>query len=146
MPTASKLVAAILFAGIALVAAELFKPEMPEGMVTTNFVVICALVGLACGWVVMGRLVGGGILPSAGHGFRTSVTIFVWVLAIFSIREMFIRSTRLTYDNPIEAIANIFKLMGEYALTAATVPVLGTLIIGGLIAGALAEMANRRWR
>lgn len=146
MPTAARLVAAILFAIVALFAAEAYKPELPEGMAVGALTPVAVLVGLGCGWMVMGRLVGHGMVTSAGQGLRTSLTIVLWVLGIFCIREMLIKSTRLQYDGPLEAIVGIFQLMMEYAGTALTVPVVGVLVVGGMLAGMVAEFAHSRWR
>ncbi|MDN5788482.1 TrgA family protein, partial [Pseudorhodobacter sp.] len=68
MPTISKLVAAFAFAIVAAFAAELFKPQMPEGTQFGYFTVICAVIGLICGWRVMGNLVGRGYRAAMGYG------------------------------------------------------------------------------
>ena len=146
MPTAPKLVAALLFAAIAWLAAEACKPQLPEGMAVGLFAPIAAGVGLLSGWRVMGRLVGQGVWPSAGHGLRTSLTMLVWVLLIFGIREMYIGTTHMRYAGPIEAIVGIFTLAGKYALYTTAPAVAGVLVVGGMLAGALTELAARRWR
>ncbi|PWE34228.1 tellurium resistance protein [Maritimibacter sp. 55A14] len=146
MPTAAKLVAAATFAIVGLLAGMAYTQILPEGMATTNLLLTATGVGLFCGWFVMGRLVGQGVLPAAGHGLRTSLMIVVWMLLIFSIRQMLIFSTRMRYDGPVDAITGVFKLGAEYATSAATLPVIAVLIVGGLIGGALSEMASQRWR
>ncbi len=78
MPTAPKLVAALIFAAIGFFTAEFYKPQMPEGTQFGQFSVICARIGAICGWRVMGNLAGRGYSASMGLGIRTSVTYLVF--------------------------------------------------------------------
>ena len=146
MPTAAKLFAAIAFAVVAYLAAELFKPAMPEGTQFGFFSIICAVIGLLNGWLVMGALVGRGMTAAMGFGVRTSVTIAVWALLGFSIYEMILRSMKMRYDGPMEAILAVFDLMLERGQLMLTPEVLGTLFVGGILGGLLAEWAGRQWR
>lgn len=145
MPTASKLISAAAFALIAFIAAELYKTTVPERTEWGQLSLICAGIGLLCGWLVMGTLTGRGYRAATGYGLRTSVTIMFWILIGFSIYEMVKRSTNLRYDGPMEAVLGSFELAMEFAVSMATVPVIGTFAIGGIVAGALAEWVGRRW-
>lgn len=145
MPTAAKLAAAIAFAAVAFFAAEVFKPAMPEGTKFGFFSQICAVIGALCGWFVMGGLVGRGYSAAWGSGVRTSITIAFWVLLGTSIYEMVLRSMKMRYDGPMEALTGAMELMMERGLLMLTPEVLGTLLVGGLLGGTLAEWANRRW-
>ncbi|MDT8853950.1 TrgA family protein [Paracoccaceae bacterium Fryx2] len=146
MPTAAKLFAAIAFAAVAFLAAELFKPAMPEGTRFGPFSLICAGLGAICGWVVMGKLTGRGYGQALGFGVRTSVTIAFWALLGFSLLEMVNRSTRMRYDGPMEALTGGLGLMLEYGQLMLTPPVVGCLLLGGALGGAMAEWAGKRWR
>ena len=73
MPTAAKLCGALAFALMAFFTAEIVKPHMPE---STNFgymSVVAALVGVVCGWMVMGPTAGKGYYQSVGAGMKTAV-------------------------------------------------------------------------
>jgi len=146
MPTAAKLFAAFAFAAVAFFAAELFKPAMPEGTQFGLFSVICAVIGLLNGWIVMGSLVGRGMWAAMGFGVRTSVTIAVWALLGFSIYEMILRSMKMRYDGPMDAVLAAFALMLERGQMMLTPEVLGVLFTGGVLGGMLAEWAGRQWR
>ncbi len=146
MPTAAKLVAAVAFAVIAWLAAELCKPAMPEGTQFGYFTQICAVIGLLCGWFVMGSLVGRGMGSAMGYGVRTSVTIAAWALLGFCGYEMILRSMKMRYDGPMEAVLAVFDLMIERGQLMLTPEVLGTLLVGGLVGGVMAEWAGRQWR
>jgi len=145
MPTAAKLVAAVLFAAIGLMAAMAYVPQLPEGSQIGRLREVCAGIGLSCGWFVMGRLVGKGYGAAMGFGVRTSVTVAVWALLFFSIYEMVVQSTRMRYDGPMEAVVATFGILLDYGRLMLAPEVIGVLLIGGLVGGMLTEAVGRRW-
>ncbi|PZQ99819.1 MAG: tellurium resistance protein [Cereibacter sphaeroides] len=146
MPTAAKLVATLAFAALAYLAAEAFKPSMPDRTVWGPFNLICAGIGGLCGWTVMGGLVGKGYQAAMGYGLRTAVTMVFWIVIVFSIYEAVIRSTKMMYDGPMDTVLGMFELGLKYLKLGATPSVIGTLLLGGIVAGMLSEWANRQWR
>jgi hypothetical protein len=145
MPTLSKLLSAIIFAAIAFFAAEFVKLEITEGMNFAKFSEICASIGLMNGWMVMGCLVGQGYKASIGYGLRTAVTMTVWCMLFTSTALMLRKAFRQRYDGPMESLVDIFKLSIENAPLLIAPPVIGTLVLGGMIGGFAAEWAKRRW-
>jgi hypothetical protein len=93
----------------------------------------------------MGSLVGKGYRLAAMGGFRTSATFLVWALLTCSIILMVRKAFKKRYDSPMEAIVDIFALALEHGAKAATVEVIGVLLVGGIIGGLCAEWAKRRW-
>lgn len=146
MPTAAKLVAALAFALLGWLASEVFKDAMPERSVWGLFSPISAGVGLVCGWVIMGDLVGQGYQAAMGYGLRTMIQAVAVIVILFSIYEAVHRSTKLRYDGPMEAVLDMFNLALETLGRMGTAPMVGTLLLGGLACGVLAEWANRRWK
>jgi hypothetical protein len=53
-------------------------------------------------------------------------------------------STKKIYDGPLEAMLAIFDIMAKYGKLALTPEVLGTLAVGGMLGGLLAEWVSRR--
>ncbi len=104
MPTAAKLFAAVAFTLVGFLAAEIFKPHMPEGTQFGFFSQISALIGLVCGWRVIGREAGHGWWESANAGMKTIVAMLALALLIFSIEEMLVQAFRRSYDSPMEAV------------------------------------------
>jgi hypothetical protein len=145
MPTAAKLIAAIAFAVLAYVVAEIYKTTVPERTVWGAFSPISAGIGLLCGWFVMGRLAGQGYRAAAGYGLRTMVTATFWVVTAFAIYLMILRSMNMRYDGPMEALLGAVDIGLELGRSLATSEVLGTLAVGGVVAGALTEWVGRRW-
>ena len=146
MPTASKFAAALCFAIFGAVAATVVKPAFPEGIQFGYFVPIVAFIGLVNGWLVMGRLTGHGYRDAMGSGVRTAITIVVWAVLVFAIYEMVKRSMNVSrYDGPMEAVVSAVGLMLDFGKVLLTPKILGTILLGGLIGGAISEWAGKRW-
>ena len=146
MPTAARLAAAIGFAAVACFAAELYKPGLPPETQWGRFTLLTTLIGLVCGWRVMGRLAGRGNTAAMGYGVRTSATIAVLALLVFSIYEMVGQALRKRYDGVMDALVGILELMLEFGTALARPEPLAVLVLGGIGAGLLAEWAGRQWR
>lgn len=148
MPTAAKLVAALCFAAVGWLAANAHVPALGPDASVGPFRELTALLGLIIGWRVMGNLVGQGYGEAMGSGLRTSVTLAFFALLLFCTYLMVMKSitTNAYGASPMAAVLDIFKLMMEQARKMLTVGVLGVLILGGVIGGAAAEWARRRWR
>lgn len=148
MPTAAKAVAAVLFALVGYFAAQAVKMPgvMPEGTQFGWFSEITAGIGFLCGWIVMGGLVGRGYGEAAASGLRVSVTIVFWALLGFATYDMVMQSMKMIYDGPMEAVLDVFDIMLNYGKRLGTMQIIGTLAIGGVLAGCAAEWAGRRWR
>lgn len=146
MPTAARLVAALAFALVAWMTAELYKPGLPPETQWGQFSVIAAIVGLLVGWQVMGSRVGRGNRAAMGYGLRTAVTIVILVLLIFSIREMLGQTMRRRYDGVFDAVMGVLDFVIAYGRELWHPEPLSTLVVGSLLGGLLAEWAGRKWR
>lgn len=145
MPTAGRLVAAVLFAVLGFLISELVKPLFPEGSDLGRLSEINAVVGLFVGWTVAGSRAGGGWRAAVGHGLTGAAALLFWAMFLHATTEMIRRSIRSQYDGPVEAVVGIFELMIGYAQIIGTLGVIGALIAGGIAAGLLTEAAARRW-
>ena len=146
MPTAAKLVAALCFAVLGLLLAEIYKLGVPERSFWGYFSIICAGIGLLNGWFVMGSLAGRGLYASLGFGARTAITMVVWAVLIFSIYEMVYLSTKMRYGGPMEALLGAVRIAMNHSWSLMTVPMVGAILVGGVVAGAVTEFAASRWR
>ena len=148
MPTAAKLFSAFAFAAVAYLAAHLYALGLPDGRPAGYLREVSALVGLFCGWWIMGPMAtkGRGRIEAMGTGVRTSFTIALMVLFIFATSDMLGRSVKGRYDTPMDAVLGIFELMLLLAPPLFTADILGVLLLGGLIGGAIAQWAGRTWK
>lgn len=146
MPTAAKLFAAFAFTLVAFFAAEIFKPHMSEGTQFGVFSQISALIGLVCGWRILGREAGHGWLESVNSGLKTTVAMIALALVIFSIEEMLVLAIRRSYDSPMEAVVGAVSIGVDFVQKMFVPDVLIVLFAGGILSGLLAEWTARRWR
>ena len=146
MPTAAKLFAAFALCVVTFFTAEVFKPHMEEGTQFGAFVPVSALIGLVCGWRVLGPEAGRGMWSSANAGFKAAVIAAILALVIFSTEEMLVLAFRRTYDSPMEAVIGIITLSVKFVQKMFVPDVLVVLFGGGVLAGCLSEWAARRWR
>lgn len=146
MPTAARLVGALCLCALAWILSQLIRPLMPEGTDFGAFDCVNAVIGLVVGWVVMGPRAGRGTVPAINNGVTGTAVLILWGLAAHSAYEMFRLAMRNRYDGVMEALTAIFLIASEFGLMIATLPVLGTAVVGAVIAGLLTEYAARTWR
>lgn len=146
MPTAAKLIAALCFACVGWLAANAHIPALGENAAFGFFREISAMLGLIVGWRVMGSRVGQNYGEAMGSGLLTSVVLTFVALLGFSTYMMIMESTKMVYDGPMDAVLGIFEYMMENGRKMLTSGVLGVLIGGGMLGGALSEWTARRWR
>lgn len=145
MPTAAKLMAAICLAALGWLVADLIKPLLPEGTQVGLFSPISAAWGAIVGWQFTGKRLGDRTGTAMGIGMGSVFLLGFWVLLSFSGYEMIRLSMRNRYDGPVEALQNMFQIAVDYLWDAASLEVIGALLIGGLITGVLTAFAAKRW-
>jgi hypothetical protein len=146
MPTGAKLVGALCFAVVGWIMADYFALTMPDASSLGPIREGAAVLGLIIGWRVMGASVGKGYLEAAGSGIKTSVVLVFFALLFLSLKEMLMNSVKMRYDGAMDATLDVFVTMARRSEGLLSLGVLGTIIIGGIIAGLLTENASRRWR
>lgn len=137
---------AVCFAVLGFGAATVFEPYLPNNESMFWFVAGNVGIGIAMGWMVMGRLVGGDYRAAARAGVGTAFWMLLWAIVIFSLRLMLTRSLGLWYKAPMDALNGALEIGWEYATLAMHVEVLGVLLVGGMLGGVVTEFAKRRWR
>lgn len=151
MPTASKMVAAVMIALTMFLAAEAAKAGLPEGRPAGYLSPIVAGIGFLCGWTILGTLTGNGYKASMGYkvsmgnGLRTAVTAVFWSLLAFALWEMLQLSMKMRYDGPLDALLGVLAIMVVYLKLVILPDVLVALGVGGTLSGLFAEWAGRRW-
>ncbi|MEM6824503.1 MAG: TrgA family protein [Pseudomonadota bacterium] len=146
MPTAAKLIGAVLFAALAYYVSDLVKVYLPlEGAGATLLSPVNAFFGAVMGWRIMGRHAGQGFMPAMGFGLTTIFAITFWALLIWSAYEMIKRAVRGRYDGPVEALLALSDLMLENAFLIVEAPVVAAAVIGSLLVALVTEFFARRW-
>lgn len=145
MPTAARLVAAVLLALLAVAVSEMIKPLMPEGTNFGYFTWVNAVLGVLCGWTTIGRRVGRGVGVAVGTGLTGMGALVFWAIFIQAGYEMLRVSLRSRYRGPVEALEDMTRIFIDHAQMILTPHIAATLLAGGVVAGVAAELANRRW-
>lgn len=148
MPTAAKLVAALILAAVAWIAADQYAPLLPDGRPAGVLREVSAIIGIICGWMILGGFLmkPRGRIEAMGTGVRTSLTIAFLVLVIFSVWDMLYRSTQGRYDGPMEAFLDVFGRAVVLGRPMFNPEVVSVLLLGGLFAGAMAHWAGSKWK
>ncbi len=146
MPTAAKLAAAVLFGALAWAVSNLLVRHFPQGSDPGRFAEVNAAIGAILGWRIAGSRGGTGWASAVAYGITAAVATVVVAAFLQCFAIMIRQSLRRLYDGPVEALVDVFELMvrnGQYLLHA---EVLGTLAVGGVLAGLLTEWVGRNFR
>ena len=146
MPTAARLVAAILLAILGWVLSDIVRPLMPEGTSFGWFNYANAFIGLCVGWTVVGTRVGRGFVSAINIGVTGVVVLILWALFVHSCYGMFRLAMRNRYDGPMEALTSIFIIGSEFGIMIATPTFFAVAVVGALVTGIAADAAGKRWR
>lgn len=145
MPTASKLVAAVLTAALGYYVADLIVAHLPEQDRDNWMRVVSALLGVVVGWKFLGSRMGDGYRAAIGLGLSTSLVLFLVGMVTFSGYEMLIRSLRKSYHGPFEALQGMMAIAIENLEYVQFADVVMGFVLGGIVVGVITEMAARRW-
>ena len=144
MPTAARVIAAFCLAALAWLVSEQIKPLFDEDKAFGYFNLINTGLGFVIGWHVIGSRAGRGLSASVNNGLTGGIVLAFWALLVHSSVRMLELSMRGRYDGAMEALAAMFQLMADNALLIATPLILGTLIVGAVLSGVLAELTSKR--
>ena len=78
MPSAARLVAAVGLAVLAFIASGMIMPLMPESTDFGYFTIVNMVLGVLCGWFVMGKRAGRGTTAAINNGFTGMVSLVFW--------------------------------------------------------------------
>jgi uncharacterized membrane-anchored protein YitT (DUF2179 family) len=146
MPTAARLIAALVLAATAWFTSQLVKPYLPEGTNFGWFDYLNVALGVVIGWIVIGRRAGRGRSAAIGNGITASAVLAFWAVFLQASNEMLRQSLNRRYKGPTEAILDVFDMCLEFGAYVIKPDVLIALVVGGLLAGLLSELAGRVWR
>ncbi len=145
MPTAPKLIAALLFAGLAWLVSAMAIPRIDHPVDPVLMPLGCASVGLLLGWTLMGRRAGEGALAAAAHGVTTALVVAAASILLWSVWRMLVRATRLRYDGPGEALSDTLVLALDNTRLLWHAPTALTMLAGAVAIGLLVDRLARVW-
>lgn len=146
MPTAAKLAAAILFGALAWWVSEMIKPLFPEGTDLGRFAEYNAALGAVIGWRVAGSRARTTWPNAVAYGITAALGTVLLGLLVYSTSRMLRQSVRKVYEGPMEALADVVRIMLENFQLVARPEIVTTLLVGGVLAGLMTEWVARNYR
>jgi hypothetical protein len=144
LPTAARLIAALMFAALAWWGADLIRATLPESLPGRYLAPVSAALGLLFGWRMLGARAGDGYIASTGYGLTTLGLVVFWALLIFSASEMVHRSLRKFYDGPMEGLEDMIALFLEYGRLLIRPESVLPILVGALFCAAVVEFVAQR--
>ena len=146
MPTAARLIASVCLLVIAFLVSSMIIENGEEGKSYGYFTIVNMVLGVVCGWVIMGKRAGRGWTAGINNGLTGVASLVFWGLFVQGSYEMVQQAMRNRFGGPFEAVLAIFELGIGFASQLGAVEILITLAIGAVISGLLTEGAARRWK
>lgn len=146
MPTGGRLAGAILFAAL-MGYVSFMTIGMFEGINTPRWYhEINIAAGAIIGWHIAGPKAGLGYVAGASLGLTTVITAVFFALFTHGITQMFRFAIKSKYyDGPVEAVVDAMQIALKTGSTLTKPEVIGTLLIGGIIAGIVTEFVDHRF-
>ncbi|EYD72497.1 TrgA family protein [Limimaricola hongkongensis] len=144
MPTAAKLVAALLFAALGFVASELALPLLDGMFRAPHASTINAGIGALVGWFVAGPRAGGGVLEGVSNGLTAALIGAALILVTHGVIFMMRTGMRGRYRDPVDALEAMVRFMLDSAQRLATPQQIAMLVLGGIGIGLLLELTQSR--
>lgn len=145
MLTASRVVAGVVFAVVTWFACEFVVLTLPDDTNPGLFSVLSAALAFVIAWRIAGPQQRIGYGAAFSNGLTTALAVTFCVTFLHAGIKMIRLSMRKSYDGAMEAVVDMFRIAGEYAMIAATPAPIATMVIGGIGAGLIIEWASRRW-
>ncbi|RMD49391.1 MAG: hypothetical protein D6832_01825 [Alphaproteobacteria bacterium] len=150
MPTAGRLIAAVVLALAAWGAALAYRRTLPPEVVATWLPETVGALGLVIGWLSVGRRLGVRSRPAgAGRalaaGLQGALLVLVWAAFGFGVRQMLIETLDRRLKGLEEAFFRLAELFWLNLASAADPLTLALLIGGGVASGVLGRAALMRW-
>jgi hypothetical protein len=147
MPTAGKLIACLAFAAVGYVVGTQAIVILKEMARIAYFAPLGACVGGAVGWMIVGPDMQQGLRRGMTSGAKGAIFFTVIFLGIVGMVTMLRLTVRGRYrGSPMEALTDVIAQAIDIGSQLATVELLGTLLIGSMIAGWCGAYAGGRWR
>ncbi len=146
MPTAPKLIAAILLALTALIVAYAYRLGYPELTFKKEFYMLSGGVGLIVGWFTLGQKPYFGGVDSMVAGIRANIIMSIVGAICFAFVSVWNGMGEHAFNNPFQVpISWVMRSIG-YFISALTFKIWAIMLITGAVSGRLTGVANLHWR
>lgn len=144
MPTAGRLAGAVIFALFGWYLATITVGFFPEARPPSFWMPLTAGLGIYLGWQVCGKRAGRGYNAATGVGLTVGAALAFCAIFALAFVQMVRNSMRLRYDGPMEAVVDVFRLMIETGESFYDIPLIVTVLVGGMICAWITEFFGQR--
>ncbi|PJI91739.1 hypothetical protein BC777_0574 [Yoonia maricola] len=146
MPTAGRLAGAVIFGLFGWYLAGLSIPLFPESNSPDFWLPVVSGISLVIGWRVCGSRAGHGYNPAIGIGLTCGAAIAFCAVFAISFNQMIINALANRYNGgTMEAVIDVFNQMIDFAIMFADIPLIATLLIGGVVCAWITEYFGQRF-
>jgi hypothetical protein len=146
MPTAPKLVAALLLALTAVLAAYAYSLGFPTKSFKGNYYLMSAGLGFLVGWYTLGQRPYFGGLDSVVAGVRANIILAMVAAISFALVSVWNGMGDHAFNNPFQVPITWITRSIAYFVSGLTIEVWAILLLAGAVAGRLTGVANYHWR
>jgi hypothetical protein len=145
MPTAGKLIAAVLFGALTFYVSYIAVPYFPEGKVPPMWLPVNVVAGVIMGWIVAGSRAGTGLSSAIGYGITAGVSILFWIFFAHSFWRMIDKSLSRRYKGAMQAVVDVVNLPFDMAKLLAIPELIFTFFVGCLVAAVVVDWVGKRF-
>ena len=80
------------------------------------------------------------------YGLTAALSMTLMALFLHSATIMISQSFRKVYEGPMEAMIDVVRIMVDNFQKVSTLEIMGTLLVGGIVAGLATEWVARNYR
>ncbi len=146
MPTAPKLIAAILLALTALIVAYTYRLGYPELTFKKEYYILAGGVGFVVGWYTLGQRPFFGGLDSIVAGIRANIIMAIVGAICFAFVSVWNGMGEHAFNNPFQVPISWIMRSISYFMSALTLKIWTIMVLAGAISGRLTGVANYHWR
>lgn len=146
MPTAPKLIAALLMALTALIVAYTYRLGYPELTFKMGYYILAAGVGFLVGWYTLGQKPYFGGVDSIVAGIRANIIMAIVGAICFAFVSVWNGMGEHAFNNPFQVPISWIMRSISYFMSALTIKIWTIMVLAGAISGRLTGVANYHWR
>lgn len=146
MPTAPKLIAAILLALTALIVAYTYRLGYPDLTFKKEYYMLAGGVGFVVGWYTLGQKPYYGGVDSIAAGIRANIIMSIVGAICFAFISVWNGMGEHAFNNPFQVPISWVTRSIAYFTSALTLKIWAIMLIAGAVAGRLTGVANLHWR
>lgn len=146
MPTAARAVAAFIMALMGAAAAHYILPLVHDDTIIPYFPCFSGFLGAVTGWISVGRRIDQRKYGSLSAGLTGSALFAFWFVFFQVSYRVLQFALRGRFRRNGDAFDEFVGWFIEYSALLLTFEMLGVLLSGGIVAGAVANIASKYWK